>query len=157
MRLIVHAAAQRNLAEWGAGREHEALGELDAATRDPDASRHTESALERTTEVADAKVEGRSKILDEDLAGKIGVDMYRKPSRLPGREASARGLPRTSVAGLHRSSASRMPIQDRNGASDMGFGAVAITLPRAISSLDELSAHNQQVARFWVSGGIPAG
>jgi hypothetical protein len=110
MRLITHAAAQRNLTEWGAGREHEALGELDAPARDPDASRHTESALERATEVADAEIEGGSKILDDDLAGKIGVDMRRKPSRLPGREAPAQILSRASVAGLPGSSPSRMPV-----------------------------------------------
>jgi len=44
----------------------------DAPAPDPDVSRHTEGALERATEVADAEVEGRSKILDDDFAGKVG-------------------------------------------------------------------------------------
>jgi hypothetical protein len=73
------------------------LGELDAPAPDPDVSRHTEGALERATEVADADVEGRSKILDDDSAGKVGVDMQREPSRLPVREAPAQDLPSRSI------------------------------------------------------------
>jgi hypothetical protein len=89
------------------------LGELDAPAPDPDVSRHTEGALERATEVADAEVEGRSKILDDDFAGKVGVDMCCEPSRLPAREAPAQDLPWANVVGLPGSSRFRTSVQER--------------------------------------------
>jgi hypothetical protein len=83
------AASQRNLAQWHARREHELLRDFDASTRNPGASRHTEGALERATEVADADAEKRGEIPDWNRGRKIRVDMYDEPMRLPGREAAS--------------------------------------------------------------------
>ncbi len=92
MRLIAHAAAQGNLTQRCARRKHETLSEFDAPMSDPDAGRHAKGALECATEVTDADVERRRKVFDDDLAGEVGIDMRREPSRLPCRETAARDL-----------------------------------------------------------------
>jgi hypothetical protein len=78
MRLITHAAAQGNLAQRGARREHKALGKFDAPAPDPTSSGHIERAFESAAEVPDAHVEQGSKVFDEDLAGEVRLDMRRE-------------------------------------------------------------------------------
>jgi hypothetical protein len=90
MRLIAHAATQRNLSERGARREHELLGDFNPSTCNPCVRGHAKGALERATEVAGADVQKCREISDANLAGKVCVDVRCEPPRLPGRKAAAR-------------------------------------------------------------------
>jgi hypothetical protein len=139
MRLITHAAAQRNLTQWGVRREHEALRDLDAPTSDPGASGHAKGALEQATEVADADADKCSQIPDANLAGKVGVDMYPKLSHLPGSKATTPNR-RCSRAVASHSSKPRTwaPIEECYGMSDMCFGGFAVAIPRTTRCLHEL-------------------
>jgi hypothetical protein len=87
------------------------LSELDAPVSNPNASRHAEGPLERTTEVTDAQVERRRKIFDNDLAVEVGIDISREPARLPRCETAARDLSWASVVGALCKPGIRMSVQ----------------------------------------------
>ena len=119
------------------------MRDFNASASDPDASRHTEGAFERPTEVTDADVQRRREVLDDDLAGKVGIDVRRKSSRLPRRETAALDLSRDSIAGLPGNPRFRMSVKQRYGAGNICSGAVAVAVPCTTRGLDELSSHDQ--------------
>jgi hypothetical protein len=142
MRLIAHAAAQRNFTQWGARREHESLGNFDASARDPYVSGHAEGALECATEVADADTHERREILDVDLRAKVGVDVRCKAPGPPGRKCpTPNSCCSLAVNAWSCWSRAWMPVEERYSASDMCFDSFAVAVPCAPRRLDELSRH----------------
>jgi hypothetical protein len=116
------------------------LRDFDTSTRNPGASRHTEGALERATEVADADAEKRGEIPDWNRGRKIRVDMYDEPMRLPGREAATLYSCCSTLAGALGSCwRTRMRVEERQGTRDMRLGGFAVTITSATRRLDEFS------------------
>ncbi len=102
MRLIAHAAAQCDLTQGGARRQHERLGDVDASTPDPGSGRRAESAFEGATKVAGADVQQGGKILDAYLTAQVGVDVGRNAPRLPWRKSPAQNVSRRSTRDARR-------------------------------------------------------
>jgi hypothetical protein len=71
------------------------LGDFNASTPDPGSGRHAESAFEGATEVAGADAQQSGKILDANLATKVGVDVCRNAPRLPWRKSPAQNASRS--------------------------------------------------------------
>src|SRR5579862_6761446 len=89
VRLIAHAAPERNRAEGLGRRQHQSLGYLDAPAQHIVARRNTKRALERTAEVACAEVQQPREISNGNLSGQVGFHVCEDPARLPRRETSA--------------------------------------------------------------------
>ena len=83
MRLITHAAAQRDGTERLTRPQHEVLGNFDAPAREIVVCRGTERGFERTAEVTNAESKQRRQVFGTDPFGQVSVDMRLQASHLP--------------------------------------------------------------------------
>jgi hypothetical protein len=139
MRLIAHAAAQRDVAQRVARGEHQALRDLDAPAHDIGVGSHPEAALELTAEVTFAETDEMRQRVDVDLAGEIRVDMRRDSPDLPRCESTARSCLSRLAAGLHGCEPrTQFALEQSDGARDARLDRLAIAVQRATRRLDEV-------------------
>jgi hypothetical protein len=76
MRLITHAAAQRNGTERLTRRQHEVLRNFDSPAREIVVCRDPERGFERTAEVTNAESQQSRQVFGTDPFGQVSVDMH---------------------------------------------------------------------------------
>src|SRR5258708_6900726 len=89
VRLIAHAAPDRNRAEGLGRRQHQSLGYLDAPAQHIVARRNTKRAFERPAEVTCAEAQELRELSNGNPSAQIGFHVCENSARLPCRETTA--------------------------------------------------------------------
>lgn len=151
VRLIAHAAAQGNGTQRFVRCQHQALSQLDAASREISVRRDTESRLERPTKMADAETQQSRELFNTNPFGEMRINMRRNALCLPQRQAAPQLLRRAAIEWLgSRRWTLRVAAQKREGARDEGFGSLAVTSSSAVCGIDQL-CRSYQVTPFPVA------
>src|SRR5262249_4535094 len=139
MRLVTHAATQRDLTDRCPRGQHEPLRDFHTSSRHPCVGGHPEAAFESAAKMTDADIEKGRKLVDMELARKIRVDVRHKLPHLPRRKSPTGNLAYRSLHQSHgRCYETRVSEQNRSGTLDERFRFFALTVAHETRCFDQL-------------------